>query len=236
MTNVAIDEALESNKERAWREVAAIDGAHARGELDDAGWHRAIAALIVPAYVGSPTLQGGSGHKGSAEEWEWSRGVIVEAIDRSGTFLDIGCANGLLMESVARWGAARGFDLEPYGLDISPELAAVARQRLPVWSDRITSGNALGYTPSRRFDFVRTGLEYVPAPRRRDLVAWLLDHVVAPGGRLIIGKYNEEVTPRRIEADLRRWGFPVRGTVDRAHRSEPRLAYRLSWIDSTRRG
>lgn len=44
-----MDERLERAKERAWREVAAIDAAHAAGELDDAGWHAAMAALVVPA-------------------------------------------------------------------------------------------------------------------------------------------------------------------------------------------
>jgi hypothetical protein len=45
---------LASAKQRAWREVAAIDDAHARGEIDDAGWHRAMATLVVPAYLGAP--------------------------------------------------------------------------------------------------------------------------------------------------------------------------------------
>ena len=231
MTTTPIDESLEAAKERGWREMAAINEAHAQGELDDAGWHRAVASLIVPAYVDAKTLQGGSGHTGTADDWEWSRGIIVEAIDRSGTFLDVGCANGLLMESVARWGAARGFALEPHGVDISPELAALARKRLARWADRIDVGNALGYVPSQRFDFVRVGLEYVPVPRRRDLVAWLLDRVVAPGGRLLVGKFNEETTTRTTENDLREWGFAVSGAVERAHRTEPRIAYRLLWID-----
>jgi len=89
---------------------------------------------------------------------------------RSGTFLDVGCANELLMESTARWSRAKGLEIEPYGLDISPELAAVARSRLPEWAERIFVGNALGWAPPFRFDVVRTGLEYVPPSRRRKLV------------------------------------------------------------------
>ena len=153
-----VDPSLEAAKERAWREVAAIDAAHASGELDDAGWHAAMAALVVPAYLAAETAEAGSGHSGTPEDWEYSRGIVAEAIPMPpGTFLDVGCANGLLMESVNRWTGA-----EPYGLELSPELAALARERYPAWAERIFVGNALGWQPPHRFDVVRTGLEYVP--------------------------------------------------------------------------
>jgi len=226
-----VDEQLEAAKERAWREVAAVGTAYARGELGDAGWHAAVAQLFVPAYLEAETPRGGSGHSGSAEDWEYSRGLVADAIDRSGTFLDVGCANGLLMESVARWSRARGFEVEPYGLDISPELAELARRRLPGWADRIFVGNALGWTPTHRFDLVRTGLEYVPPTRRQELVAWLLAQVVEPGGRLLIGKFSEEVGGRPLEDDVSSWGHRIAGRAERPHKTEPRLAYRVFWID-----
>lgn len=227
-----VDEGLEAAKERSWREVAEMAAAYERGELDDEGWHEAAAALVVPAYLAAETPEGGSGHSGTAEEWEYSRGIVAEAIDRGGTFLDVGCANGLLMESVARWGRAKGLSVEPYGLDISPDLADLARRRLPRWAGRIYVGNALGWTPPLRFDFVRTGLEYVPPPRARELVEWLLGHVVSPGGRLVVGKFNEEVERRILEERVASWGFRISGRAERAHRLEPRIAYRLFWIDA----
>jgi len=107
-----VDEALESAKERGWREVAAIDDAYARDELDDEGWHRAVAALVVPAYLGAETPEGGSGHSGTPDDWDYSRCVVGTALDRDGTFLDVGCANGLLVESVSRWAAAKRLALE----------------------------------------------------------------------------------------------------------------------------
>lgn len=229
-----MDDALGPKKERAWREVAALDAAHARGELDDEAWHRAMAALVVPAYLQASTPQGGSGHTGSDDDWDYSRGLVAEALDRDGTFLDVGCANGLLMESVVRWGAQRGLRIEPAGLDISPELADLARRRLPHWRDRIHVGNALGWRPPVRFDVVRTGLEYVPPGRQQALVAWLLSEVVAPGGRLVLGKYNEEVEHRAVEDAVRAWGFTVAGRAERAHRMEPRLVYRVLWLDAPR--
>jgi SAM-dependent methyltransferase len=225
-----VDERLEAAKEGAWREVAAIDAAYARGELGDAGWHAAMASLVVPSYLAARTPEAGSGHSGTAAEWEYSRGIVAEAIAGHTTFLDVGCANGLLMESVQRWSG-----VEPYGLDVSPELAEFARKRYPLWRDRIFVGNALDWTPPQRFDVVRTGLEYVPAPRRREFVAHLLENVIAPGGRLIVGKFNEEVGERRLETEVASWGFTVAGRAERAHRSEPRLTYRVFWIDRMER-
>lgn len=159
---------------------------------------------------------------GTPEDWEYSRGVVAEAVDRPGTFLDVGCANGLLMESIHRW---RG--VEPYGLDIAPELAELARQRYPHWASRIWVGNALDWQPPRRFTYVRTGLEYVPAQRRRELVT----HLLGLCDRLIVGKYNEEVESRALESKVKSWGFGIAGSAERPHRREPRLAYRVFWTD-----
>jgi len=37
--------------------------------------------------------------------------------------LDVGCANGLLVESVVAWARADGLAVEVFGLDISEKLA-----------------------------------------------------------------------------------------------------------------
>ena len=37
-------------KDNSWRELADIDHLLAKGEIDEAEWHRAIADLVVPAY------------------------------------------------------------------------------------------------------------------------------------------------------------------------------------------
>lgn len=46
-----VDPIIEGLKERAWREAAAIDAALADGRIDEAGWHRAMAAIATPAYL-----------------------------------------------------------------------------------------------------------------------------------------------------------------------------------------
>jgi 2-polyprenyl-3-methyl-5-hydroxy-6-metoxy-1,4-benzoquinol methylase len=56
--------------------------------------------------------------------WRWARELILDVFPPQATFLDVGCANGYLMESVARRGAERGVLVEPYGVDISGRIVA----------------------------------------------------------------------------------------------------------------
>jgi len=217
-----VDEKLAAAKEGAWREVAAIDDAYAAGEISASEWHAAMAQLVVPAYLAAETPEGGSGSSRDASGWEYARSLIADAVTPGQSFLDIGCANGHLMESMAAWGG-----VEPYGLDISPELVALARQRLPRWADRIWVGNAAEWEPPRRFDVVRTGLDYVPADRRRALVERLLGFC----DRLVIGVHNEERDAPGHEADVVSWGFAIAGRSARPH-PHPQLAYTAFWIDA----
>ncbi len=217
-------------KERAWREVAEIDARLERGELDEEGWHAEMERLVVPAYLRADTPWGGSGRSGTAEDWEYSweysRSHIAHAIDRDGSFLDVGCANGYLVECLPRWTAHA---IDPYGLDIAPELVELAGRRLPAWAGRFFVGNALHWKPPQRFTFVRTGLEYVPRHRRRRLV----EHLLSFCDRLIVGVFNEEVEARPTEEEIVSWGYRVAGRSERAHRTKPAIDYRVLWIDST---
>lgn len=215
-------EDIRDAKERSWRELAEIDEAHARGEIDDHGWHAAVAAIVVPAYLAADTPRGGSGSSRDAAGWERARSLLVAAVAPGQTLLDVGCANGLLMESMAEWAS-----VEPYGVDISPELAALARARLPRWADRIWVGNAADWRPPRRFDVVRTGLDYVPPPRQRELI----EHLLSFADRVVVGVFNEERRERALEEQAAGWGFAVAGRVERPH-PHPELAYRAFWIDA----
>lgn len=228
-----ISDGARSAKEHGWRQISEIDAAYRIGAIDQDGWHRAVLGIVEPAYLSASTKEGGSGHIGTPEQWEQTRGIVMEAVNRSGSFLDIGCANGLLMESVHGWGAARGLDVEPYGLDIGPRLVREARARYPRWNDRIWCANAATWTPARRFDYVRTAIEYVPADRRADFLAHLLDTAVAPGGRLIVGKLNELRAEQPVSAFARAAGLLVTGEVRRPHK-HPDLEYTVFWIDATR--
>jgi SAM-dependent methyltransferase len=133
----------------------------------------------------------------------------VEAIHRPGSFLDVGCANGYLLESLVRWSP---HPIEPYGLDFSARLVELACARLPQWADRFFVGDALDWEPPRRFDFVRTELVYAPDGRRHELVERLLARVVAPGGRLIVCGYGSPrsgVPTDPVRRILRGWGYEL---------------------------
>ena len=156
----------------------------------DESYYEDVQINLEESYLAATTVFRGSGFGGDANDWRVARRIIVEAIHKDGIFLDIGCANGLLMESMVEWAAEKGYQLEPYGMDISARLAEVARQRLPQWADRIFVDNVMFWEPPRKFDFVSTGLDYVPEPRRADLVHRLLSDFVAPGGRLITTAYG----------------------------------------------
>lgn len=193
--------------DRAHSALVAHDQALASGEITEDEWYARNQALIVGPYLAADNPRAQSGHSGDEARWVEARGDLVQAIDRPGTFLDIGCANGHLMETAVAWAAARGFALEPYGLDLSPELAALARQRLPEWQDRIFTGNALDWVPPRRFDFVHLmELAVVPVTRRRQLFEHLLMNVCAPGGRLILGPANERLETRAAAEQVRAFG------------------------------
>jgi SAM-dependent methyltransferase len=212
-------------KENKWREAVELDARLERGEIDEEEWHRAWQSLIVPAYLAGETPWQQSGKSGTAGDWEWSRSLVADAIDRDGTFLDVGCANGYLMECLPRWTVHRA---EPYGLDISPELAALARRRLPHWADRIFVGNALTWNMPRRFTYIRTGLDYVPAARRRALCERLLGSCE----RLVVGVFNEHETERTTESELAAWGWPAAGRSVRANRRKLGMEYRVLWYDA----
>src|SRR4051794_19834814 len=99
------------------------------------------------------------------------------------------------MECIVDWCAARGLSVEPYGVDISPALVALAQQRLPQWSDQIWVGDADTWTPPRTFDTVH-GLIDATSTRGLDRKA-LVDHLltfVVPGGRLVLSCYSPTVT------------------------------------------
>jgi SAM-dependent methyltransferase len=181
-------------------------------------------AVFADAYLASDDPRAQSGFRGDEPRWESARRPIVEAIDRDGTFLDVGCANGYLMESVVRWSPHR---IEPYGLDFTPELVELARARLPQWADRIFLGEVVTWEPPRSFDFARTELVYVPEDRHRELVDRLRSYVET----LIVCSYGSR--RRNLPTDdvggrLRSLGFEVAGELEREGREGALL--RVAWI------
>jgi 2-polyprenyl-3-methyl-5-hydroxy-6-metoxy-1,4-benzoquinol methylase len=188
----------------------------ARQALSEDAFYRDSQRLLETSYLRDATPRGGSGFGGTAADWRAQRGHLCQAVDRDGSFLDVGCANGHLAESMVAWSAERGIRLEPFGVDLSAGLVAEARRRLPQWADRFWVGNALDWTApgGRRFDFVHTLLDLVPEARTEQMVRHQLEQLVAPGGRLLASSYVPgRDRSRHAAAVLRRLGFRVDGVT-----------------------
>jgi len=202
--------------------------------LDEQAFYADNRRTLETAYLRGTTPQQGSGFGGDELDWEQARRHITEGIAGDGTFLDVGCANGLLMESVAAWCAERGLAVEPHGVDISPALAELARRRLPQWADRIWVGNAVDWRPpaGQRFDYVHILLDSVPRAHRADLIRHHLAHIVRPGtGRLLVSDYAADLAAGQPSAaeTIRSLGFRCAGQTSGGDRPG-RSAIPTAWI------
>jgi len=158
----------------------------------DDDYYERVRALLEDFYVAADErgdVFGGSGSSGNMSNWEGKRRVLAHAFDRDGTWLDVGCANGLLMETLTAWVAENGHRIEPYGLDLSRRIADRARKRLPLWAARIWSGNVMTFAPPIRFDYVTALSDAVPIESRAALLMRLSRLYLKPGGRLILSCY-----------------------------------------------
>jgi 2-polyprenyl-3-methyl-5-hydroxy-6-metoxy-1,4-benzoquinol methylase len=166
-----------------------------------------------------------SGRSSGAARWEETRRCIAEAVQKSGDFMDVGCANGLLLETLIGWALERGFTLRPHGIDLVPELVELARQRHPQHGASFSCANAFFWAPARTYDFVRTNLEYVPRADRVELLRRQYA-ALAPGGRLIVCHYrNAGDEPQRPHLVAREAGFDVSGTTEAS-------GVEVAWIDA----
>ncbi len=123
----------------------------AEGEEALKAWFGEVRHILQSSYVIAPTPWQQSGKGGPFEDWVRLRIPISECVTRSGTFLDIGCANGFLLECLLGWTKMKQLEIVPYGLDYAPQLVAMAQERLPAFKDHIFNGNAWDWRTPRRF-------------------------------------------------------------------------------------
>jgi ubiquinone/menaquinone biosynthesis C-methylase UbiE len=119
--------------------------------------------------------------------------------------LDIGCGTGVLLEKVLD----RYPDSHVAGIDLSPAMLAVARQRLPPRATlEVADAEALPF-PAQTFDIVVSvsSFHFLPAPKR---ALAEVRRVLRPGGRLVITDWCDEYLACRVCDRILR-------LVDRAH-------------------
>jgi SAM-dependent methyltransferase len=170
-----------------------------------------------------------SGFSGGRARWVVERSPIIEAIEKGGDFLDVGCANALLLEDIVAWAAGAGHTIVPYGVDLGPRLVELARQRLTRFASNLVVADAWTWEPHRTWDYVFSLVDLGPEEMRCDwmqrLAGW-----VAPGGRLIIGSYGSRsrgIEPVDVGRLLETCGYPVTGET---HAGEPPMS-RFAWTD-----
>ncbi len=162
-----------------------------------------------------PILQSGFG--GGAKRWREEREPILEAINEDGELLDIGCANGYLLECLVSWGRERDLTLIPYGIDLNPRLVELAKKRLPTFKGHFFVADAWGWIPEKPFKYVYTLSHCVPDSYLEDYLEHLITHVVAPGGKLIVGDYgshSHKISPTDFQERLGKTNLIVQGVVE----------------------
>lgn len=220
----------------------AINGAYAfceeqqaaldNGLISEEQWFENHLQHFTDLYLASADPRGQSGHSGDEARYRYTQEMILAAIDGNGTFIDVGCANGLLMEKLAAWTLEKGLHLDFYGLDISEGLLNLARIRLPQWQDRFYLGNALYWTPPQKYRYVCVKeLDYVPRARRKEFFRHLLGMYVAKGGRLILGPWTERKNEPGIAQETLNWGYPPTGFSCKPHQDSVELERRLYWYE-----
>lgn len=205
-----------------------------KGAISEEQWFADSNAFFTAHYLAADNPRAQSGHGGDEAQYRYTRMLVLEAIHHSGTFLDVGCANGYLMKSLDSWLSGTGIQIEFYGLDFSEGLLELAKRRRPEWQERFFLGNALYWTPPVHFDFVYiAGLEYVPLGKRQELLSRLFNKFIVDGGRLILGPVTEERQSNEMEESLRSWGFISSGYCVKSHQSQAVLARKLFWFDKS---
>lgn len=180
--------------------------------------------FLVDRYMEREGPRVQSGSSSSPERWRRKRGQIMHAIDDDGDILDLGCANGHLLECLIEWGEEKGIPLVPYGVDYGAPLIDLAKQRHPDHAENFCVGNVWDWQPPRRFRYVYTLYDMVPPHFFEEYVERLLTRAVEPGGRLIIGSYAWYVD---VAAWMRHLGYDAKGGCY----GDPECGMTLGWVD-----
>jgi hypothetical protein len=169
-----------------------------------------------------------SGFGGGHQRWRTERELVLDAVADDGDLLDVGCANGYLLECLVRWGHERQLRLTPYGVDCGAHLIALAQQRLPPYAAHFWVANAWAWRPPRQFRYVYSVYDCVPEDLLPSYIRRLVTRYVEVGGTLIMGAYGsyaKQEAARDIATDIAAAGFRVAGAPSRGTLPVARVAW-----------
>ncbi|WP_240419470.1 methyltransferase domain-containing protein [Paenibacillus periandrae] len=196
-------------------------------------WYEINKTYFTEHYLSADNPRSQSGHGGDEQHYFHNHFMLLDIITKSGSFIDVGYANGYLIESLNKWlNGINTLQVDFYGLDISHELIHLAKKRLPNWKDKLYTGNAFKWIPENKFDFVCVKeLGYVPQKMEESFFEHLFNNYVAEEGRLILGPYSEEKMSRELEGQLSSWGYIPSGYIERSHNKSINVARRILYFN-----
>ena len=82
------------------------------GRITEAEWFHSAERFSATHYLAAENPPAQSGRGGAEAAYRYAQGMLLEAIDRSGTCIDVGGANGHLIEMIHRWLQGSGLQTE----------------------------------------------------------------------------------------------------------------------------
>jgi SAM-dependent methyltransferase len=213
---------------------ACVNAALENGGISKDEWYELNNIYFTNLYLSKDNPRAQSGHGGDEYHYRFSHLPIIECLYKDGTFLDVGCANGHLMEMVHKWAAAIGFDLQVFGVEISERLIELAKNRLPQWHERFFLGNAFFWKPEQKFDYIHVGgLGGVPEDDELRFFEHMIENYLAAGGRLILGPYWQTSEDSRSDSINRLLGSGKSpdGYIEKTHYSRSNITRKALWFD-----
>lgn len=164
-------------------------------------------------------LMRGSGFLGNYLEWEQARGLYLKLIEKPGKILDLGCANGFLLDFIIK---SKKFNLIPFGVDLNEDLIKIAKELFPKYSANFVTQDINDFKSEEKFDYI---LAYFPFFKKKDFLKRLYS-MLKNGGRIIIALYDEKANEFDIfEENIKETGFLPSGVI------EEKNLTKLIWID-----
>jgi len=158
--------------------------------------------------------------------WEKMRYFISRSINKNGSILDIGCANGFLLRCLQEW---CDYKLEPYGIDKNQKLINQAKELFPSQAKNFICENLSDLLENSlklskhgfpaKYDFIYWNVwDFVKFESKKeiDAIGKILD-MTSDNGRLILGFYkpqheSNEENKRKIKK-LEQLGFKFSGIM-----------------------